>query len=144
MSTSLANSLAPQWVQTVPVEMRLYASDVYQASEPSRSKRVTILALSAGSSTILEQLLHAKTAIGTPQTRCREMHQSGRLETMFEMRSLPHAGSHFTCSISSRMNCRKVVGEPSSRFIIVSMLMNHCSVARKMIGLWQRQIGRAS
>src|SRR5271170_2305476 len=139
MSNSLANSVAPQWAQTVSAAIRPSASEVYQTSEPSRSKRATIRALRTGSSTILEQLLHAKTAIGTPQTRCREMHQSGRLETMFEMRSLPHAGSHFTCSISSRMNCRKDVGEPSSRFMGVSMLMNHCSVARKMIGLWQRQ-----
>ena len=32
----------------------------------------------------------------------------GPRRTIFEMRSLPHAGSHFTCSISSSAYCRKV------------------------------------
>ncbi len=41
--------------------------------------------------------------MGTPQTRCREMHQSGRVAIMLCMRSLPHAGSHFTFSMSSRV-----------------------------------------
>ncbi len=34
--------------------------------------------------------------MGTPQMRWREMHQSGRVATMLEMRSSPHAGSHVT------------------------------------------------
>ena len=80
-----------------------------------------------------------KTAIGTPQIRCREIHQSGRDETMFEMRSCPQPGSHFTWAISSRARSRNVVIEPSVRTIGVSMPINHCSVARKMTGRWQRQ-----
>ena len=71
--------------------------------------------------------------------RCREMHQSGRVAIMFEMRSSPHAGSHSTCLISSSARWRKVVSLPSAVFIGVSMPMNHCSVARKITGLWQRQ-----
>ena len=35
--------------------------------------------------------------IGTPQTRWREMHQSGRVAIMLEMRSSPQAGIHLTC-----------------------------------------------
>ena len=34
--------------------------------------------------------------MGTPQTRWREMHQSGRVAIMLEMRSSPQAGIHFT------------------------------------------------
>ena len=68
------------------------------------------------------------------------MHQSGRVAIMFEMRSSPQAGSHFTLAISASVRLRMVspcfsplfVNPP---FIGVSMPMNHCSVARKMIGL---------
>ena len=47
--------------------------------------------------------------IGTPQTRWREMHQSGRVAIMFEMRSSPHAGIHFTLRIASSAFCAEVV-----------------------------------
>ena len=73
--------------------------------------------------------------MGTPQTRCREMHQSGRVAIMLCMRSLPQAGSHFTFSTSSRVRLRRV--PPPG--MAASIEMNHCSVARKMMGLWQRQ-----
>jgi hypothetical protein len=50
--------------------------------------------------------------------RWREMHQSGRVAIMLEMRSSPQAGSHLTLFfISSRARWRKVVGEPSG-FVI--------------------------
>src|ERR1019366_8488350 len=81
--------------------------------------------------------------MGTPQMRWREIHQSGRVATMFEMRSSPQAGSHFTFLISSSARLRS--GPPDSgvpdksRFwtcwggeILPSIVMNHCSVARKM------------
>ena len=68
--------------------------------------------------------------MGTPHSRCREMHQSGRVAIMFRMRSSPQAGYHRTLATASRARCRK---PPASR------AMNHCSVARKMIGFLQRQ-----
>src|SRR5665213_2542223 len=77
--------------------------------------------------------------MGTPQMRWREMHQSGRVAIMLEMRSSPQLGSHVTFLISAKARARKVVEEPAGFCIGVSMLMNHCSVARKMTGLWQRQ-----
>ena len=52
--------------------------------------------------------------MGTPQMRWREMHQSGRVAIMLEMRSSPQAGSQTTCLISSRARWRKVVTVPSS------------------------------
>src|SRR5436309_13441549 len=109
----------------------LAASAVNHASAPERAKSSTTLRLIAGSLSGLLQALQRKTAIGTPQTRCREMHQSGRVAIMLDMRSSPHAGSHFTFLISSSVRERRV--PPPS--IGVSIEMNHCSVARKITGL---------
>ncbi len=68
--------------------------------------------------------------MGTPQTRWREMHQSGRVAIMLEMRSSPQSGIHLHSVMASSARCRRSLR---------SMPMNHCSVARKMVGLWQRQ-----
>ena len=68
--------------------------------------------------------------MGTPHTRWREMHQSGRVAIMLEMRSSPHAGSHLTFLISSSVRLRSV-----PPCMGVSIEMNHCSVARKITGL---------
>ncbi len=71
--------------------------------------------------------------IGTPQVRCRDRHQSGRLSIMPVMRGWPHSGVHFTCLMSRSALARR----PS-----LSMLMNHCGVARKITGvLWRQQCG---
>src|SRR5438132_12913325 len=109
-------------------------SDVYQASAPQRPKKSITLRLSAGSFSGLPQPSHRNTAIGTPQTRWREMHQSGRVAIMLEMRSSPHAGSDFTFLISSSVRLGSV---PRSNG--VSIELNHSSVDRKRNGLWQRQ-----
>ena len=47
--------------------------------------------------------------MGTPQMRWREMHQSGRVAIMLEMRSSPQAGSHFTFLISSSAREREAL-----------------------------------
>jgi hypothetical protein len=72
--------------------------------------------------------------IGTPHTRWREMHQSGRFATMLYMRSWPQVGIHFTslsmaCSARSRNVCSL------SGSLTLSSAMNHCDVARKITGL---------
>ena len=54
--------------------------------------------------------------MGTPQTRCREMHQSGRVAIMLCMRSSPHAGSHFTFLMSSSVRLRRVPPPGIARF----------------------------
>ena len=82
--------------------------------------------------------------IGTPQARWREMHQSGRFATMLMMRSRPVGGTHRTwlsmASIAASRERRRRRGagrrSPPS---CPSIAMNHCDVARKMTGLWQRQ-----
>ena len=68
--------------------------------------------------------------IGTPHTRWREMHQSGRVAIMLDMRSSPQAGIHFTSLIALSVRARRSLR---------SMPTNHCSVARKIVELWQRQ-----
>src|SRR5438445_7358611 len=133
ISVSLLN-LVPPHLPHLATAASASASDVYQASAPKRPKKSITLRLSAGSFSGLPQPSHKNTAIGTPQTRWREMHQSGRVAIMLEMRSSPHAGSQCTFLISSSARCRKVL--PST---LPSMLMNHCSVARKITGLWHRQ-----
>src|SRR5437870_7983456 len=133
ISVSLLNFVPPHLPHLAPAASAS-ASGVYQASAPKRPKKLITLRLSAGSFSGLPQPSHRNTAMGTPQTRWREMHQSGRVAIMLEMRSSPQAGSHFTFLISSSVRLRSV---PPG--IGVSIEMNHCSVDRKMTGLWQRQ-----
>src|SRR6202030_2398084 len=90
----------------VPGGRIVSASGVYHASAPSLPKSSTIFLLTAGSLSGFPHPSQRNTAMGTPHTRCREMHQSGRVAIMFEMRSSPHAGSHFTFLISSSVRLR--------------------------------------
>src|SRR5580704_1734832 len=118
MSVSFSNLLLPQCGHFVAAGRIVFDSEVNHASAPERAKSSTTLRLMAGSFSGLPQLSQRKTAMGTPHTRCREMHQSGRVAIMFESRSSPHAGSHFTCLISSRVRLRKVsFSEPRPRGI---------------------------
>src|SRR5581483_9159114 len=110
------------------------ASGVYHASAPLLPKNSMTARFNLGSLRGLPHLSQRKTAMGTPHRRCLEMHQSGRVAIMLAIRSSPHDGSHFTFFTSSS-DCWRNVLPP----IGVSIEMNHCSVARKMIGLWQRQ-----
>src|SRR5580704_13271383 len=131
MSVSFLNFIPPQCAHLCPSERIASASGVYHASAPCCETNCTTLRFITGSFNGFPQLSHRNTAIGTPHTRCREMHQSGRPEIMLFMRSSPHEGSHFTFLMSSSVRLRKV--PPCS--IAASMEMNHCSVARKMMGL---------
>ena len=88
---------------------------VNQASAPERAKSSTTLRLMAGSLSGLPQPSQRKTAMGTPQTRWREMHQSGRVAIMLEIRSSPQAGSHLTFLISSSVRVRSVSSCPCRR-----------------------------
>src|SRR5262249_9494121 len=133
MSLSLRNVLPPQG-HLVPCGTIASAGCLYQESEPSRANISTTTWFTCLDSSSLPQASQKKTAMGTPQTRWREMHQSGRVAIMLAMRSSPQAGSHFTFLISSSARWRKVLESTGA-----SMEINHCSVARKITGLWQRQ-----
>src|SRR5579864_6894880 len=134
MSVSLRNADPLHPGHLVPERRMSLASFVYQASAPSRAKSSTTELCDSFDSSSLPQPSQKNTAMGTPQTRWREMHQSGRVAIMLLMRSSPHAGIHFTFLISSSERWRSV--ESST---LASMEINHCSVARKITGLWQRQ-----
>ena len=71
-----------------------------------------------------------KTAIGTPQARWREMHQSGRVSTIARMRLRPCGGTQRVSSIAA---------SAFSRRPFVAMVMNHCGVLRKISGAFERQ-----
>ena len=70
------------------------------------------------------------TAIGTPQARWRETHQSGLLSTIASIRLRPCGGTHRVCAIAAKAFCRS----PS-----ISIPMNHCGVLRKIKGAFDRQ-----
>ena len=82
-----------------------------------------------------------KTAIGTPQARCREITQSGRLTIMPLMRFCPDGGTQRVCAIACSARARSVspgLAWPSST-IGLSIAMNHCGVLRKITGFFDRQ-----
>src|ERR1700678_299247 len=139
MSVCFSNFVLSQCGHFVPAGRIESDSEVNHASAPARANNSTTFLLTALSFNGLPQPSQRKTAMGTPHTRCREMHQSGRVEIMFESRSSPQAGSHFTCLISSRVRERRTSSFDLPPGIGVSIEMNHCSVARKITGLWQRQ-----
>jgi hypothetical protein len=76
--------------------------------------------------------LCTNTAIGTPQARWRETHQSGRPSTMPRMRLRPEAGTQRVASIAASDLARSRLAS--------SMAMNHCGVARKIRGALERQL----
>ena len=115
----------------------------YHASAPYSSNTDAARSTSAPVITASPHEVQSTAGIGTPQARWREMHQSGRFDSMLNRRSRPHAGIHFTsrsmaveAGLPQRLAlapCRSpITGSPSRR-------MNHCDVARKITGLWQRQ-----
>src|SRR5438477_9170344 len=138
MSISLMNAVPPQ-LEHFPPWASASASSVYQESAPDLANNSTTLRFTSGSFSGLLHPTQANTAMGTPHTRCREMHQSGRVSTMFEIRSSPHVGSHLIFLISSSARVRNVPAGIVPLDMGVSIEMNHCSVARKITGLWQRQ-----
>src|SRR5580698_5904906 len=103
MSISLRKSELPQLAHFVPDGRSCSASCVCHALMPSFSNSDTMLWLTAAFLSGVWHWLQRNTAMGTPQMRWREMHQSGRVAIMLEMRSSPHDGSHLTeFLISSR------------------------------------------
>src|SRR3954469_12872804 len=101
MSNSLRNLSPLQLWHFTPPGKISFTSRVYQASAPSSMKSLTTAASASFERSGWLQPSQKKIGIGTPHTRCREMHQSGRDATMFEIRSSPQPGSHLTLRISS-------------------------------------------
>src|SRR5579862_7016331 len=128
MSVSFSNFVPPQCGHFVPSGRIVSDSGVNHASAPARANNSTTRRLIAWSLSGLPHFSQRKTAMGTPHTRCREMHQSGRVSIMFDKRSSPHAGSHFTFLVSSNVRVRRVSFLLFPPGIGVSIEMNHFSV----------------
>ena len=75
--------------------------------------------------------------MGTPQARWRDTTQSGRVSTMPLMRLAPCGGTNRVSPIAWRAYSRSV--SPVSPSIGRSIAMNHCGVARKITGFFDRQ-----
>src|SRR5579863_927745 len=138
MSFSLRSFGEPQ-EQRVPGGSNSSAEWENQASAPSRLNHSMTPRSARTSSNNFPQASQKNTTMGTPQKRCREMHQSGRSASIWRIRSWPHAGVQFTRGTSARARSRKDVEGAFDDSSALSMRMNHCSVARKITGLWQRQ-----
>ena len=65
--------------------------------------------------------------MGTPQTRCREMHQSGAAGD--------HVGDALFAPLRHPVDAAGWRRARAARRSLLSMPMNHCSVARKMVGV---------
>src|SRR5580765_7683891 len=114
----------------------------YHESAPYCSKTAAVFDTSDGVVIAVPHFAQSTAGIGTPQTRWREMHQSGRFATMLYMRSCPHDGIHRTLLSTASIAASRSVRAPSPELPVpedLSSAMNHCDVARKMTGLWQRQ-----
>ena len=102
--------------------------------DPSRSKTFATCSITSAASRSFRQPTQRKAGMGTPHTRWRERHQSGRASIMPRMRFLPHEGIHCVVSISRSASWRSDFASSAS-----PRRANHCSVARKMMGFLQRQ-----
>ena len=101
-----------------------------QTSAPSRSTAAATRSTTSGSRSGSPVLRLVNTAIGTPQARWRDTHQSGLLSTIASIRLRACGGTQRTSAIAANAFCRR----PS-----FSMLMNHCGVLRKISGAFDRQ-----
>jgi hypothetical protein len=138
MSRSRSNDRPPHDGHVSPGGTNSSIGRSYHASALYSSNTFAALATISDVSTASPHAVQSSAGIGTPHTRWREMHQSGRLVTMLKMRSRPHAGIHVTWwSMAWAAASRSVRVWPSSPVIAgsPSRRTNHCEVARKMTGL---------
>src|SRR5881396_2978615 len=132
MFISRSNVAPPHEGHVRPAGMNSAVGRSYHASAPYCSNTSAAFSTSAGVARASLHVAQSTAGMGTPQTRWREMHQSGRFAIMLYMRSWPHEGIHFTLwSMASSAAARSVF--PWT--IGASILMNHCDVARKITGL---------
>src|SRR4029078_10712711 len=92
MFISRSNDVPPQVGHVNPAGTKSLVSLSYQASAAYFSNTAADRSTSSGVTMASPHLVQSTAGIGTPQARCREMHQSGRLLSMLEMRSCPHVG----------------------------------------------------
>src|SRR5436309_9028420 len=86
----------PHFEQTIPGGTKSSVGRSYHASAPYCSNTVAARWTSAVVKCASPHDVQSMAGIGTPQTRWREMHQSGRLASMLKIRSCPQVGIHLT------------------------------------------------
>src|SRR3989442_12059043 len=106
MSVSFLNFVPLHWAHLLPTASPS-ASGVYHESAPARAKSSITLRFTLGSFRGWLQPSHRNTAMGTPQTRWREMHQSGRGGVMFGMGPLPPGGGPLPFFLFSHLRVRQ-------------------------------------
>src|SRR5580765_1418359 len=92
MFISRSKVVPPHEAHVKPSGMNSSVGRSYQASAPYWSNTLAVFATSAGDVMASPHFVQSTAGIGTPHTRWREMHQSGRCATMLYMRSWPHDG----------------------------------------------------
>jgi hypothetical protein len=104
---------------------------------PAREQRQRLLARTEAAVRNTEPSGRRNAGIGKPQARWREMHQSGRDSSIPSSRFCPHSGTKrirsWADSSASSRSARP------SRASGRSTAMNHCSVQRKITGVFERQ-----
>src|SRR3954447_10297725 len=96
MSRSRTKDVPPQDGQASPAGMNSSIGRSYHASAPYSSNTDAACSTSAAVMIASPQFEQSTAGIGTPQARWREMHQSGRFDSMLNSRSRPQPGIHFT------------------------------------------------
>src|SRR5207244_9707716 len=123
--------LPPQERQERPAGTNSSTGRSYHASAPYVSNTFAAFSTRAVVRIASPHFVQSSAGIGTPQTRWREMHQSGRFATMLYMRSWPHAGYHLkSLSIASSAACRSVLPPNTG---LLSSRVYPIDVARKII-----------
>ncbi len=81
--------------------------------------------------------LCTNTVIGTPQARWRDTTQSGRVSIM--PRDAVLALRRHPARVADGLRARAARSVSATRSMVLSMAMNHCGVARKITGFFERQ-----
>src|SRR5438105_2252280 len=87
MFISRSNVAPPHFGQVSPGGMKSLVDRSYQESAPYFSKTAAVRSMSGVVRRASPHAVQSTAGIGTPHTRWREMHQSGRFATMLYMRS---------------------------------------------------------
>src|SRR5207244_11409852 len=125
------NAARPHSGHGGPGGMKALAGRSYQEAAPYFSNTAAVRSMSGVGRRASPQAAQSTAGIGTPHTRWREMHQSGRFATMLYMRSWPHAGYHLkSLSIASSAACRSVLPPNTG---LLSSRVYPIDVARKII-----------
>src|SRR4029453_18481139 len=96
MFISFSNADSPHGGHVSPGGRKSTTGRSYHEWAPWSSKMLAACRTSSELVIASPHRVQSTAGMGTPHARWREMHQSGRLKTMLEMRSCPHDGTHFT------------------------------------------------